>query len=300
MSFRSIIISNSASLSLKNNNLLINNGNEFLIPIEDISVLVIEGVSVNLTNRLLSKLSEYGVATIICDNKHLPTTLVMPLNTHYKSFKVLKEQLNLTASFNKRIWQKVIKQKIYNQGECLKLLDLHGDEFLKKLSESVESGDKGNKEAIGAKYYFKNIFGEKFIREDDMNCINSALNYGYTIFRSAIARTLVMYGFNPCLGVHHCNELNQFNLADDFIEPFRPIVDLWVYKNIKEDDILCKEHRIELVNLLNYECIIENKNHSILNAIDKMISSYKTAVNNKDFRLLKVPIIKDLEYHSYE
>lgn len=300
MSFRSIIISNSASLSVKNASLLINNGNEFLIPMEDISVLVIEGVSVNLTNKLLSKLSEFNVATIICDSKHLPSTIVMPLNSHHRALKVLREQLNQTASFNKRIWQKIIKQKLWNQGECLELLNLNGVEYLKRLSCDVDSGDKGNKEAIGAKYYFKNIFGEKFTREDEMNGINSALNYGYTIFRSAIARTLVMYGFNPCLGVNHCNELNQYNLADDFIEPFRPIVDLWVYKNIKEKDILSKEHRVALVNLLNYECIIEDKNHSILNAIDKMVASYTTAVNQKDFRLLKVPKIKDLEYHAYE
>lgn len=300
MSFRSIIISNPASLSVKHNNLLINNGKEFLVPIEDISVLIIEGVAVNLNNKLLSKLSEFNVATIICDNKHFPSTVVMPLNSHHRALKVLREQLSLTASFNKRIWQKIIAQKLHNQGQCLELLNLNGAEFLKKLSCDVESGDKGNKEAIGAKYYFKSIFGEKFIRGDDMNCINSALNYGYAIFRSAIARTLVMYGFNPCLGVHHCNELNQYNLADDFIEPFRAMVDLWVYKNIKEDDVLIKRNRIELVNLLNYECIIEDKNHSILNAIDKMVASYKAAVNKKDFRLLKVPKIKDLEYHAYE
>lgn len=137
MSFRSIIISNSANLSIKNSNLLINNGSEFLIPIEDISVLVIEGISVSLTNRLLSKLSEFNVATIICDDKHLPSTIVMPLNNHYKSLKVLREQLNSTASFNKRIWQKIIKQKLHNQGECLEILLINGSEFLNKLSTSV-------------------------------------------------------------------------------------------------------------------------------------------------------------------
>lgn len=299
MSFRSIIISNSANLSIKNSNILINNGNEFLIPIEDISVLVIEGVSVNLTNRLLSKLSELNVATIICDDKHLPSTIVMPLNNHYKSLKVLREQLSSTASFNKRIWQRIIKQKLHNQGKCLEILSVNRGEFLKKLSTSVESGDKGNKEAMGAKYYFKALFGNDFTRDDD-NCINSALNYGYAIIRSVAARTLVMYGFNTVLGVNHCNELNPFNLADDFMEPIRPIVDLWVYNNINKDDILTKEYRTKLVDLVNYECIIDGKNHSILNAIDKMISSYTTACSKKDYRLLKLPIIKPLEYHFYE
>ena len=299
MSFRSIIISNSANLNLSNNNLIISNGEEFQIPIEDISVLVIEGVSVRITNRLLSKLAENNVATIICDEKHLPSSMVLPLNIHHRSYKVLKQQLNQSAAFSKRIWQSIIKQKLYNQGECLDLVSLKGGEFLKKLSNSVDSGDKGNKEAIGAKHYFKCLFGEEFTR-DDGNGINAALNYGYTIIRSVVARTLVMYGFNAALGVNHCNELNSFNLADDFMEPFRPIVDLWVYNNIEHEDILTKEHRIALVDLVNYECIIEGKNHSILNGIDKMVSSYTTACNKKDFRLLKLPEIKQLEYHYYE
>lgn len=299
MSFRSIIISNPATLSVKHNNLIINNGEEFQIPIEDISVLVIEGVTVKLTSRLLSDLSENSVATIICNEKHLPVSTVLPLNVHYKTYKVLKMQLDQSAAFSKRIWQKIIIQKLFNQGECLEILELEGGEFLKKLSTSVESGDNGNKEAIGAKYYFKALFGKNFIRGDG-DGINSALNYGYTIVRSAVARSLVMYGFNATLGVHHCNEYNAFNLADDFIEPLRPIVDLWVFNNINEDDELTKENRIELVNLLNYQCIFEGKNHSVINAIDKMISSYTTACNKKDFRLLKLPVIKPLEYHFYE
>lgn len=299
MSFRSIIISNSANLNLKNNNLIIENGEEFQIPIEDISVLVIEGVAVKLTNRLLSKLAENNVATIICDEKHLPSSMVLPLNVHHRSYKVLKEQLSQSAAFSKRIWQSIIKQKLYNQGKCLEILSLEGVEFLNKLSNSVDSGDKGNREAIGAKYYFKSLFGEDFTRSDE-NGINSALNYGYTIMRSVVARTLVMYGFNTALGVNHCNELNSFNLADDFMEPLRPIIDLWVYNNVKYDDELTKEHRIGLVNLVNSECIIDNQNHSILNAVDKMIASYTTACSKKDFRLLKLPIIKQLEYHYYE
>lgn len=299
MSFRSIIISNSANLTLKNNNLIISNDDEFQIPIEDISVLVVEGVSVRLTNILLSKLSQNNVATIICDETHLPCSIVLPLNVHHRSYKILKQQLNQSLAFSKRIWQGIIKQKLCNQGKCLDILSLNGGEFLNKLSDSVDSGDKGNKEAIGAKYYFKCLFGENFTR-DDGNCINSALNYGYTIMRSAVARTLVMYGFNAALGVNHCNELNSFNLADDFMEPFRPMVDLWVYSNINYDDILTKEHRIALVDLVNYECIIDGQNHSILNAIDKMVSSYTTACSKKDFRLLKLPVIKQLEYHYYE
>lgn len=299
MSFRSVVISNSASLNVKNNNLIIKNDFEHQIPIEDISVLLIEAEAVKLTNRLLSKLSENNVATIICDEKHLPVSTVLPLNIHHRSYKVLKQQINQSTAFSKRIWQSITKQKLYNQGEAMKILNIDGYDLLYNLSSSVDSGDKGNKEAIGAKFYFKSLFGKGFTRDDD-NGINAALNYGYTIVRSAVARALVMYGFNTALGVNHCNELNSFNLADDFMEPFRPIVDLWVYEKISFENELTRENRIALIDLVNYQCIIDDKNHSVLNAIDKMVSSYTTALTKKDFRLLKLPNIKPLEYHHYE
>ncbi|MBU5317782.1 type II CRISPR-associated endonuclease Cas1 [Clostridium bornimense] len=299
MSFRSVIISNPATLTLKNNNLIINTEDQYQIPIEDITVLVIETVAAKVSSRLLSALSENNVATVLCDEKHLPSATVLPLNKHHRTYKVLKNQLNQSAAFSKRIWQSIVKKKLYNQGRCLELCEIEGYDYLMKLSQDIESGDKGNKEAIGAKYYFPCIFGHKFTR-DDTSSINSALNYGYSIIRSAVARTLVMYGFNPALGVNHCNELNSFNLADDFMEPLRPIVDLWVYENISDDDEFTREHRIALVDLVNHCCIIENQKHSILNGIDKMIASYTTACSKKDFRLLKLPEIIPLEYHYYE
>lgn len=299
MSFRSVVITNSCNLELKNNNLIIKMGEEFPIPIEDISVLLIEDISIRVTTRLLNKLSENNVMTVICDEKHLPSTIVMPLNTHYKSYKVMKNQLTQSAAFSKRIWQSIIKQKIYNQSRGLNILEIDDYEFLEKLSDKVESGDKGNKEAIATKYYFQKLFGDDFNR-NDVNGINSALNYGYTIMRSAVARTLVMYGFNTAFGVHHCNELNSFNLADDFMEPLRPIVDMWVYNNMKIDDELTKEKRVALIDLVNTECRINNQNHSIINAIEKMISSYTTACNTKDYRLLRLPENIPMVYHYYE
>lgn len=299
MSFRSIVISNSANLAVKNNSMTITTDESYNVPIEDISTLVIDSIGIRLTNKLLSNLAENNVATILCNEKHLPNAIVLPINSYYKSYKVLKEQLDSSAAFRKRIWQKIIMRKLYNQGKCLELLGLNGFEYLYKLSDKVESGDKNNREAVGAKFYFTCLFGEEFKRRNS-DIINAGLNYGYTIVRSAIARSLVAYGFNCTLGVNHCSELNSFNLADDFIEPFRPIVDLWVYENMRNSEEFTKEDRIKLIDLLNYECIIDGQNQSILNAIDIVIASYSTCCNKKNYELLKLPYIKKLEYHLYE
>lgn len=142
------------------------------------------------------------------------------------------------------------------------------------------------------------MFDKSFNRNYD-NIFNACLDYGYTILRGAIARSIVKYGYIPCLGVHHKSELNNYNLADDFIEPFRPIVDLWIAQNIEVDMEFTSAIRTFLVDLLNYDVIIDEKRQSVLNAINVMISSFTTSIQLKDYQKLLVPIIVPLERHTY-
>ena len=172
-------------------------------------------------------------------------------------------------------------------------------EHLENLAQKVKSGDTENKEAIAAKGYFPTLFGKNFNREYD-NIYNNCLNYGYSIIRGAIARSIVSYGYMPAIGIHHKSELNNYNLADDFIEPFRPIVDLWVKTNIQDNTEFDKYIRAELVNLLNADIFIQGKLQSVNNAINVMIASYTTAINANDYKKLELPEIIPIRIHSYE
>ena len=172
-------------------------------------------------------------------------------------------------------------------------------EHLEKISNKVNSGDTSNREAIAAKGYFSSLFGNTFNRNYE-NVYNAALNYGYSIIRGAIARTVVSYGYLPSFGIHHKSELNNYNLVDDFIEPFRPIVDLWVRNNINSETIFNKNIRAELLNLLNVDVKIQGKLQSVNNAINVMISSYTTAINQNDYKKLELPELLPIQIHSYE
>ena len=100
------------------------------------------------------------------------------------------------------------------------------------------------------------MFGSDFTREKE-NEVNAALNYGYAIIRSYIAKTLICEGLEPSLGIHHKNQLNSFNLADDIIEPFRPVVDNYVYNNYKDwGNEFYTFQKAELVRLLNCKTIV--------------------------------------------
>lgn len=299
MSWRSLIISRPSKLSLKNNQLRIEQEEYWDIPLEDVSVVILESQEIIITGTLLSRLVENNTVVYICDSKHIPNGYLLSYYQHSRQSKILNDQIILSEPFKKRCWQQIVKQKVINQAYvigCMKKPII--EKKIVKMAQSIESGDNKNIEGQVAKIYFGELFGEGFTRNCE-NIYNACLNYGYAILRGAIARAIVKFGYIPSLGIHHKSELNNYNLADDFIEPFRPVVDLWTLQNIRESDEFCIEVRQKLIDLLNYNILIDGKKQSILNAINVMISSFTTSIQKKDYQKLMIPIILPLERHLY-
>lgn len=291
--FRTVYVSAGAAITVVDNWLLIKNsqGEENKIPVADIYTLLLENVHTRISVYALQYLSRRGVNIVCCDDKYMPACNVIPFIEHYRPYGVLKKQLALTAEFKALIWQRIVKAKILNQyyAAASAGVDSRVTERLQQLAEEVLPGDIGNREAIAAKMFFRSLYGCDFTRFAD-DVLNYAMNYGYTIIRSAVARSLIAYGYNCVLGVHHINENNAFNLADDFMEPFRPIVDEWVQAHNDElVDELSKQNKLALVNLLNVEVNWNNKIMKLHNAIDKYIASFTTAIDKADINKLLIP-----------
>ena len=300
MSWRSVIITQPTKLSVKNRQLQITQDEEWSIPMEDISSIVLETPQINISAKVMSLMAENKIIMYSCDDKHLPNGIFIPFASHSRELKVIKKQLECSESFKKRCWQKIVIRKILNQAEVLRLCKRSlMSEHLENLSQKVNSGDTQNREAVAAKSYFSSLFGNLFSREYD-DIFNASLNYGYSIIRGAIARSVVSYGYIPAIGIHHKSELNNYNLIDDLIEPFRPIVDLWVKTNITSETEFDKYIRAELVNLLNVDVKIQGKLQSINNAINIMVASYTTAINQNDYKKLELPELLPIHIHSYE
>lgn len=299
MSWRSLIISHPSKLSLKNNQLHIEQDEVWNVPLEDISAIVIESQQVLITESLLSKFCENNTIVYICNSKHIPNGYVLPYYQHSRQTKILKEQILLSEPFKKRCWQKIIKQKVKNQAYVLRCVGNYAiEEKILKNVPNIDSGDSKNIEGQVAKIYFEGLFERGFNRNHD-NIFNACLDYGYSILRGAIARSIAQYGYVPCLGIHHKSELNNFNLADDFIEPFRPVIDLWTIQNINTKIEFTSQVRQSLVDLLNYDVIIDGKRQCVLNAINVMISSFTTSIQEKNYEKILVPIVVPLERHTY-
>lgn len=286
-------------IKVKNKQLLLAKDNEVVdFPLEDINSIMIETQSCNISTYTLVQLAKYNIATFFCDEKHLPCAYMLNYNGFYKNLEVYNYQINISKPTQKQLWKQIVMAKIKNQIGVLNLCGIKNN--LSEYISKVKSFDTDNVEAVVANQYFKLLFGTLFTRDNEC-LINACLNYGYAIIRGLVARTVVSHGLLPYIGVFHKNKLNAFNLVDDLIEPFRQIVDLFVYKNIKELDEkeLTPKIKQQLFNLLNFDIKIQNQKQTITNSIEIMVNSFVQSISN-DVAKMICPEIIDLALHSYE
>lgn len=209
-------------------------------------------------------------------------------------------QLNLPRPVAKQLWAAIVRKKIANQAVCLKFSDRTAADRLESYQQRVRSGDTDNLEGQAAAFYFAKLFGKNFHRNQD-RFINAALDYGYAVIRGTIARALVAHGLLPSLGLFHASEQNAFNLADDIIEPFRPLVDFFVVNLIPTDkEGLSPEVKVALVNLLNVDVLMPRGKMSVLSAIEHVVQSLARIYDGGDKACLELPGLIGLESHRLE
>ena len=297
MSYRVIYIEKCEYLRLYLDNLKVEVKNDSLLfPISDIQILVIDNYQSNMSVPLINKLTDYNVCTIICGVDHLPKSYILPMNGHFSSSGNIFKQICWDEKRKNDLHAMIVKLKILNQIEILKMNQKNFD-VVKKLYEfatSIVSGDKSNREGLAAKMYFRELFGDSFIRfEEDV--INAGLNYGYAIFRSLITSIIVAKGYIANIGIFHKGKQNMFNLSDDIIEVFRPIVDDYVYKEMMEDILFKQSHREALIQLTNKKIMIDDKKQTVSNAISLYLDSiFKYLDGEIDSILYPLPVIYDL------
>lgn len=298
MPYRNIFIANKSDLRVKNHQLIVDNGEVFSFPLEDIRSVLIDNCCCMLSSNLICALSRYGVCLMLCNEKHMPVCQLLPISSYCRMNKRISLQFKQTKPKLKRMWQAIVQAKIKNQARCLEMNSIEECKKLYSISSSVFSGDTTNREGYAANLYFKALFGSNFTRGEE-NSTNAALNYGYAIIRSFISKTLVAEGFEPSLGIHHKSQLNAFNLSDDVIEPFRPVVDNFVFNNISECGDFSTCEKAQLLKLLNCKMKVNGDICSLSTAVNLMIQSIITSFENSDIEL-KLPEITETEYFNYD
>ena len=298
MSWRILQITKPCRLFVKNSQFsyepLEENGDAVTIPLEDISVIILEHNQIMLNNSLIAKLAEYDIVMFTCGNQHLPEALFFPFHNHSRYSETAWIQVAASEPFKKRLWQEIVKAKIKNQASCLEACGKENAVTLREIAKQVQSGDAKNTESYAASIYWKSLLKD-FNRHNEADIRNAALNYGYAIIRGAMARSVVGAGLLPCFGIHHTNKLNQFNLVDDLMEPLRPFVDYIVYK-MEFNDInnLTVSLKNQLVAVLTHNVLINGEEITLLKMTETEALSLAKAFRDKKINELKLPLFKKI------
>ncbi|MEB3363940.1 type II CRISPR-associated endonuclease Cas1 [Lactobacillus sp. R2/2] len=265
MGWRSVIITQHAKLTYSMQMMIVQTRDGInQIPIEDINLLLVSTTQAVITSALISKLAQNQTKIIFVDEKDNPVVETAVYYLGARNIAKLKEQFNWDEHLKELLWTKVVSQKIKNQIAVLENYHLAKDDVQNELDQ-LEINDESNREAIAARKYFMLLFDKNFVRRDT-SAVNAALDYGYAILLSSFNREIVMNGYLTYFGIHHCSQENQFNLASDLMEPFRPFVDYWVkaHEKIKE---LTPDIKYGLVELLSLEIKFNGKSTLLTNAI---------------------------------
>ncbi len=295
MGWKTVIIGCESKVSVTLNRMKITIDNEYhTIPLCDIDTVIFSHNRVVMTIPLLNELVKNNINVIICDERNDPIGIFQPFNNHSLVFKQLHKQIEWKLTRKKRLWKIIVEQKLQSEIDVLRMVDknLSAINQLQIYRDSVYTNDQTNREASGARIYFQSLFGDGFrrVHEDD---INYALNYGYKILASYISKCIASRGMLTQLGIHHIGESNPFNLTYDFIEPFRAIIDIWVYANVT--DTFSVSHRRSLVEILNYKVFCNQKWIRLCDAVEDVIDSYIGFLDERKDSVLTIDLSKGLK-----
>ena len=299
MGWRSVMISRPAKLRREHFSLAIEQEQTAFVPFEDIAIIVLNHREIQLTHPVLSACADYGIGLYATGDNHQPNGVFLPFLAHSRTTRLMRKQMDIPRPLVKQAWANIVRKKIENQSACLRLCSKKGVERMDSYAHRVRSGDQENIEGQAAAFYFTQLFGQGFYRGEE-RWANAALNYGYAILRGAIARGLVAHGMHPPIGLFHASEQNAFNLADDLIEPFRPLVDLYAAKHpaVTEGD-LAPQDKAALLALLNVDVGMPQGKMSTLSAIEYAVESLARLFEQGNSEL-ELPTLVGLQAHQLE
>lgn len=294
MAWRAVLLTGRARLRLDRQCCLVEREEgEIRLAFEDLAGVVLDTPELSLSSALLARFAREKVLVVTCDEKHLPNGCLLPLQGHFRQVGTLRVQLALADGLKKRLWQRLVAAKVANQGRVLERLGREGAGAFAAMAERVAPGDPDGIEARAARDYFARLFPDFRRRPQDGDLRNAMLNYAYALLRAGLARALVAQGFHPSIGIWHDSLDNPFNLADDLIEPWRPLADLHVARHLEQreeaEEGLSVADRRELARLLVAELRLDGQVTTVAWALERSVDSFLEAIRQRKADLLLLP-----------
>lgn len=294
MPYRIVSIENPAEVHVKDGQLqVIQDKGTASIPVRDITVLVVCGPNIRMSTMAQTILVSSKVVMLFLGRNHHPAAMMLPMVGFARQARVAQTQAAAPPGLTAELWRRIIVRKIENQGRALAILGLEGAEELWAYAQQVLPAAADNREGRAAKQYFQYLQPGLNRRVEDP--LNSALNYGYAIARAIMAREVVCAGLVPSLGLHHCSQLNPFNLVDDLMEPLRPSIDLLACEVAGKSCRLTRKQRAELRRVNQLLVHIGDEKTNLSDAVRRIAKSYRSALVLGDPSALMLPVTQPTE-----
>ena len=284
--------------------ILIKNEIENEINLENISLIIIDSHQTSISSGALLLISKYNVPLVITNDKYEPEVFCHSLYSFHRLTKNIDKQvLWKTKNISLEVIREIIKRKVTHQGELLKYVNCEEDQdtlfadFIDRLNNSQDLNSIIQVEALAARSYFKRLYGSSFIRFEK-DAINAGLNYGYALLRAKIKAHIINKGLHPSLGMFHSSQFNNYNLADDIIEIYRPLVDYIVYKISQEEESFLKEDRQVMMQVILQKVKIKDSIVDFEYSVDVYITSIIKSYDEDNISFLNIPTL-DIELYEY-
>lgn len=283
MSWRIVVISQRAKLDYQLGYMVVRGESVNKVFLNEMSILIVEHTSVSFTAALMAELVKNKIKVIFCDEKRNPLAELLPYYGAFDTSSKIRQQISWDDEIKGVVWSEIVRNKIKNQADVLKMFGKDGYELLTGYIADLKFNDESNREGHAAKVYFNTLFGKGFSRADDNN-INAALNYGYAMILSACNREITANGYITQLGIHHSNVFNMFNLGSDMMEPFRAFVDIKVYDLWQNGELesFDRTQKLEIVDVLNRNVRFDEKTYSLNYAMKLYCKDVFDSLNEKD------------------
>ncbi|MGV2481081.1 UNVERIFIED_CONTAM: CRISPR-associated endonuclease Cas1, partial [Salmonella enterica subsp. enterica serovar Weltevreden] len=88
-------------------------------------IMVIDHPQITITSGLIQELQENNVALITCDYRHMPQSLLLPIEGNKVQQERYDAQIQASEPLKKQLWAQTITQKIRNQAAVLNNLQIN-------------------------------------------------------------------------------------------------------------------------------------------------------------------------------
>lgn len=262
----------------------------------DIAVLLLAHPCISMSLAVHQELAHNGAVVVVAGEKYMPCAMALPLAVNADGGRRPHLQAKYMGTEAVGIWwAQLVEAKISGQAHVAANFDDSLSARLQLIAKHTEPGDKTGCEAHAAQTYWPEFFTSLNSpvdfrdKQGAADPVNISLNYGYAVLRAVIARSLVSAGLCLNLGVGHCRKDNPFNLADDFIEPFRFLVDGAVWRIFRDRRIETFDKEVKkqlLSSLLASTVKIAGKEYRLFHGVDFAVNSFCLSLEDSRRKLL--------------